>query len=432
MKFTRRDALASVAAFLALPVSAGAAVRRLRAETLTAQILPEGDGTTNLWGFNGTSPGPELRYRQGDRLQLVFENGLEEGTAVHWHGIRIKNEMDGVPYMTQPMVDPGSEFAYEFDLPDPGTYWYHAHNRSFEQVARGLYGPLIVEEENPPKVDHDITVVLDDWRIERTGEVIEDFGSNFDFSHGGRLGTFAKIIPSVAKVRQKDRIRLRLINAATARIFPLEISGFEGGVVALDGMPLPATEPLDSLMIAPAQRIDLIGDVTSDVAFDFRTRGEPYPLGSIIADGMNDNPATEDVEPLPPHTLPVPHEPFQTIVLKMEGGAMGGAHSGSGLWAFNGSSELGDVPLATLKGGSSTKIILQNETAFPHGIHLHGHHFFELETDGSLGALRDTTLIMRQQTREILCVFDNPGKWMLHCHMLGHQASGMKTWIEVV
>lgn len=111
---------------------------------------------------------------------------------------------------------------------------------------------------------------------------------------------------------------------------------------------------------------------------------------------------------------------------------MGGAHPGDDIWSFNGVSGLPYEPWQRISKGETLRITLVNDTAFPHGIHLHGHHFYELDADGNAGALRDTTLLMRQQRRDILCRFDNPGKWLLHCHMLDHQAAGMKTWLEVV
>ena len=111
---------------------------------------------------------------------------------------------------------------------------------------------------------------------------------------------------------------------------------------------------------------------------------------------------------------------------------MGGRHAGSDIWAFNGVSGLPDAPFATFRRGETVVMDVINDTSFPHGIHLHGHHFHELGEDGSPGDVRDTTLVHRGQSRKIAVVFDNPGKWLLHCHMLGHQASGMKTWVEVL
>lgn len=432
MTMNRRAFLMSSASAGLFPRLALAAPFVLRAEPVTAQILPDGDGKTALFGFNGSSPGPELRLRQGDVLDLRFENAIGEGSSIHWHGIRIENAMDGVPYLTQPMVEDRESFDYRFRLPDAGTYWYHSHNRSWEQVARGLYGPLIVEESNPPLVDQDITVIVDDWRIERTGEIIENFGNRHDFAHAGRLGTYARIIPSVNEVRLGDRVRLRLINVATARIFPLEITGINGKVVALDGMPLAEPQPLDRILLAPAQRMDIIADVLEVVKFIFPTGQEPYDLGEIAVSGVNGDEKTE-IAALPPADLPAPKtEPDHSLTLSMQGGAMGGRHDGDDIWSFNGVSGLTDEPWQTFARGETVRITLANETSFPHGIHLHGHHFHEVLPDGALGPLRDTTLLQRQEQRDIVCVFDNPGKWLLHCHMLGHQASGMKTWVDVI
>ncbi|WP_341863620.1 multicopper oxidase family protein [Gymnodinialimonas sp. 57CJ19] len=432
MILTRRTFLATTAASAFLPRVALATPITLRAEPVSAQILPETEPATRMLGLNGSTPGPELRLRQGETLSVLFDNQTDQGSAMHWHGIRIDNAMDGVPGLTQDLVEPGTTFDYNFVTPDPGTYWYHSHARSWEQVERGLYGPLIVEETNPPPVDHDITVIVDDWRMDRSGQLAGDFGNRHDFSHGGRLGNFARAVISRPSVRQGDRIRLRLINTATARIFPLEVTGIEGVIVALDGMPLPDPMPISDLVMAPAQRIDIIADVADPVSILIQTGEGPYELGQIALEGMNADPIINEIVGLPmtPTAMPAP-TPDHALTLTMEGGAMGGRHSGEDLWGFNGQSNLTDTPFARFDRGQTARITLVNETAFPHGIHLHGHHFHEVAADGSLGPQRDTTLVNARETRDIVCVFDNPGQWLLHCHMLGHQAAGMKTWVQV-
>ena len=430
-KIDRRTLLTAGLAAAACPrIALAAQPFALRAEPVVAQILDEGDGPTPMFGFNGTTPGPELRVRAGERLRVAFDNALADPTALHWHGIRIDNAMDGVPGLTQEAVGAGDSFAYDFVAPDAGTYWYHSHHQSWEQVARGLYGPLVVEETTPPDVDHDIIVIVDDWRLEPTGEMMGGFGNMHDFAHAGRLGNFARVLPSVADVPRGSRVRLRLINTATARIFPVALSGLDGRIVALDGRPLPAPRALEELVLAPAQRIDLIGDVTDDLRFDFPTNDAAHEMGRITATG--DGSATRGaIAALPAGYRPTPDGAPRALTLRMEGGAMGGRHAGDDVWAFNGTSGLSDAPFASFARGENARITLVNDTSFPHGIHLHGHHFYELAEDGTAGDLRDTTLLMARETRDILCVFDNPGKWLLHCHMLGHQASGMKTWVEV-
>ena len=430
----RRQFLLTSAAMLLTPtISWAKPTIRLRAEPVTARIRPEADGPARMFGFNGSTPGPEIRLRQDDRLSVTFENGLDRSSTIHWHGIHVHNPMDGVPDLTQAVVVPGGTFDYAFTSPYAGTYWYHSHDRSWEQVARGLYGPLIVEERNPPEVNHDITVILDDWRLTETGELQGGFGNQHDFSHDRRLGNYARALPSRDTVRRGDRVRLRLINAATARIFPVRIVGGTGKVVAHDGMPLGEPAPLGDLLLAPAQRTDLILDVTGAVSFVLPGRRGPYELGSISVEGSNPAPPDTPIAPLPPASIPKPDRKRATgLTLAMQGGAMGGRHGGRDIWAFNGHSGLPDGPWHRFARGETARITLKNDTVFPHGIHLHGHHFYEVRDDGSPGDYRDTTLVMPRQSRDILCVFDNPGKWLLHCHTLGHQASGMKTWVEVL
>ena len=429
----RRQFLACSAATILLPTTGRAAQAvRLKAAPVTVRILPEGDGSTLLLGFNGSSPGPELRFRQGDRVSISFENGSGRHSAVHWHGIHIDNAMDGVPELTQPAVESGGTFDYRFNVPHAGTYWYHAHHRSWDQVARGLYGPLIIEEPDPPAVDRDITVVLDDWRLDRSGALHESFGDRHDFSHAGRMGNFARALFSQDTVRRGDRIRLRIINAATARMFPITVSGGTGRVVAHDGMPLARPEPVEDLLLAPAQRTDVILDVDGPVSFALKTRQNPYPLGTIAVEGSNPAPIDDPIPSLPPPRMPGPDRNGATrLTLVMQGGAMGGRHRGGDFWAFNDRSGMPDAPWQRFARSETARIALRNDTAFPHGIHLHGHHFREIRDDGSLGHYRDTTLVDAHKSREILCVFDNPGKWLIHCHTLAHQASGMKTWVEV-
>ena len=166
----RRTFLMATASTLLVPQMTWASQRSdLTAAPVGAQILPEGNPQTPMLGYNGATPGPVLRFRQGEVRDLRLINQLDQPTAVHWHGVRLDNAMDGVPGLTQDAVQPGDSFDYSVRTPDAGTYWYHSHNRSSEQVAKGLFGPLIVEESAPPDVDHDIIVLIDDWRLTETG-----------------------------------------------------------------------------------------------------------------------------------------------------------------------------------------------------------------------------------------------------------------------
>jgi len=429
----RRQFLASASALAILPLQASAAAETLTltAEAVTRQLLPKGEGTTAMLGFNGSMPGPELRLKRGEQISIDVENRLEEGTAVHWHGIRLENRMDGVPVLTQDLINPGDSKTYSFAPPDAGTYWYHSHYISQEQVARGMMGPLIVEDDMPPDVDHDITVVLSDWIINEDGSLSDDFTDMHSVAHAGYMGNFARAFLSQAEVKEGDRVRFRIINAATNRIFPLTVAGVAGSVVALDGMALGQPRGLSDLTLAPAQRADLIVDITGPVSFDMHSRQGSYRLADVAVSGSNTDRKPEPIAPLAAPNLPVPGDPTQHLTLTMMGGAMGGRHGGANIWSFNDVSDLPDAPFASMKRGETVRITLANDTAFPHGIHLHGHHFYELAADGSLGDLRDTTLVAADESRDVLCVFDNPGRWLIHCHMLSHAIGGMRTWVDV-
>lgn len=457
MKITRRQLMGGAVGAVFLPAGARAAApATLRAGPVERQLAPEGYPPTALWGFEGSAPGPEIRLPQGARLERRLINDLPQATSVHWHGIRIDNAMDGVPGLTQPAVAPGGQFDYAFRLPDAGSYWYHSHNRSTEQVARGLYGPLIVEEpEGAPEVDGEEVLLLDDWRMTREAELSPDFDNLQDRAHAGRFGNYVTTNARgdwFRPVRRHARLRLRLINAANARIFELAALGLEGWVVALDGMPLDDPRPIqETLVLAPAQRADLIVDVTAE-------EGETAHLVQLTREGgvsqaafPVEGQAARARRPAPAALPPNPNSGLPDMAaarrldLRMEGGAMGrlsdamtaqGPKSIQGLmreglvWALNGFSGLPETPLAEAARGETLRITLINDTAFPHGMHLHGHHFREVLPD-SLGPLRDTILVERGERREIAFVADNPGDWLFHCHMLGHQAAGMKTWLRV-
>ncbi len=459
MKLNRRQLLATGTAFVALGAkgAAAAAPSNFNARVADIQLLPENYGQTRIWGFEGMAPGPEIRVAQGARVQNRLINDLPDATSTHWHGIRIDNAMDGVAGLTQEPIAPATSFDYDFVVPDAGTYWYHAHNRSFEQVARGLHGALIIEEPEPLDIDHEEVLILDDWLIDPdTAQIADTFGAMHDLSHAGRLGNYITTNGTYnlsQPVKRNERLRLRLINAANARVFQLALDGLEGWIVALDGMPLVQPRKAEGpFLLAPAQRIDLIVDVTAETGGAGHIlqldRDESFSQVAFEVTGDSARSRRAAPHPLPPnvHVMPELAE-ARDLELLMEGGAMGGMRGAmmggrmssmrdimqsGNFWAFNGSvGGMDGAPLAFLSHGETVRLKIANDTAFPHAMHLHGMHFHEIAPDGSLGPLRDTTLLERGEVRDIAFVADNTGKWLLHCHMLSHAAAGMMTWVEV-
>lgn len=453
-QFVARSAAATALLGTGVSPGSGNTTPALTARSGMVQLAPSDYPMTEVWGYDGLAPGPVLRFKQGERLQRQLINELKQPTSIHWHGIRIDNAMDGVPGLTQDAVQPGGNFTYDFPLPDAGSYWYHAHWASPEQVGRGLHGALVVEEPEAPEVDRDEVLVLDDWRLNpEDAQIMGDFDNRHDLSHAGRYGNIATSngqYDAVMPVKQHERLRLRLMNVANARIFTLALKGLEGWVMALDGMPLPQPEMAGTLTLAPGQRIDLIVDVTASeeaVLARMEPNGEgwvqvTFPVRGQAAAKRRSVPAAL---PPNPNMSTVGLNEARAVDLVMEGGAMGGmggaTFKGQDLgmrdlvqqgqfWAFNGTSGRTDTPLARASLGEAIKVKINNQTAFAHAMHLHGMHFREVLPNG-YGPMRDTLLVNRAETREIAFVADNPGKWLFHCHMLGHAASGMNSWIEV-
>lgn len=459
-------ASAAALTVIALPRMATAATTSVTLTPAPAVIpVVPGQPETHLWAYNGSLPGPLLRVKQHDRLRIDLRNGLQQDTTIHWHGIRLPNAMDGVPGLTQPPVKPGTTFTYDFACQDAGTFWYHPHAGNPEQVGRGLYGLLIVDETAPPQVDRDVAWVLSDLRLDKTAQVTADFNHPMDVSHAGRLGNTALMNGRLAQpfaVTAGERIRLRLVNTANARIFDLRFSDHAPWLVALDGHPLDAPMqlgPQDRVALGPGMRADLILDLTGVPAarytvFDRDLQGREHRLTDLAyADTpakaspsrpiprLAANPVSEadlkNAERLPlvlgggmgvPYELQVDGGPVLDMRQAFQQHRMA--------WSLNGQAmkdhaeHLGHSPLFRLTRGKSYVFEVSNDTSWPHPLHLHGHVFRVLTQPGR--PWRDTVLLQPQEKAQLALVADNPGHWMLHCHILEHQAAGMMATVSVI
>ena len=420
----------------------------LRAGLSRVGLLPKPTPDTAVWAYNGMVPGPEIRVRQGDRLRVVVENGLDEETTVHWHGIRLPNAMDGVPHLTQRPIAPGETFVYEFDLPDAGTYWYHPHQRGFEQVGRGLSGALIVDEREPVDVDRDVTWVLDDWRLVRDASISPDFGNGMDMAMAGRIGNTVTVNGKVAEtlvVRAGERIRLRLVNTANARIFGLNFRGHEPQVIALDGHPVEPYRLPGRLTLGPGERADLVIDMVGEPGerfqvidnFYWQSRYKLLDIAYAAEPPIRRRPPASNVR-LPPNPVPEPDLEGAERHEIVFGGGMGmSSGMGGHLWSVNGVSMTGHhhEPFLTLDRDEPYVLAMRNSTLFHHPIHFHGHAFRILSRNGRPSRRRewqDTVLMAPNESIEIGFVADNPGAWMIHCHIQEHQAGGMMGVIRIV
>ncbi len=440
---------------------------RIVAAPARARLAGPNRPETDVWAYDGTVPGPLVRLRQGEPARLVVENRLDQETTVHWHGSRLPNAMDGVPGMTQPPIKSGESFVYEFTPPDAGTFWYHPHANSLEQLGRGLAGAVIVEERDPLEVDRDLLWLLADWRLKDTGEIASGFGNRMEAAMSGRVGNTVTLNGQVSEgeqVRAGERVRLRLVNGSLARIMALRFEGHSPVVVAIDGQPCGPHE-LDGgrILLGPAMRVDVVLDMQGEpgrryeVVDDFYD-GLSYRLTQLAYDQqppLRERPLDASIDlprnPLPEPDLGTSERHDLTLQGGMMGGGMLGGMMGGGMiqgmtgmgggpaWAINGMSMTGDghagmEPALTFQRGRSVVLILRNQTAWWHPMHLHGHSMRVLSRNGAPVAHRqwqDTVLMAPKDVVEVAFVADNPGDWMLHCHVMDHQMTGMMTVLRV-
>ncbi len=406
--------------------------------------LPLLDGKPlRVWAYNGQVPGPTLRIRLGETLRVRFHNRLPQPTTIHWHGVRVPNAMDGVPDATQPAVEPGGSFVYEFTPKDAGTFWFHPHVRSSEQVERGLYGVLIVEDREPAAYAQDVAWVLDDWMIDRDGQIASAFNTPHDLSHDGRWGNVVAVngrTDSVLHVRTGERVRIRILNASNGRVYVPDFGGLAADVIAVDGMYLRAPIPLQQFEIAPGNRVDLdltsVGNASRVVQVtDTFTRRE-IPLARIELDGGEPprapfrSPARARVPSWKRAlTAPIKH----SFVLDVRRGGPLGLE-----WMFDGQPFAGHGhahAALSLAPGEWTRLRFVNATARLHPIHLHGMFFKVIGRNGIAvdePFFRDTVLVHGDETVDIGLVPLDEGHWMMHCHILEHAEAGMMTMIDVI
>ena len=194
----------------------------------------------NVWGFNGSMPGPTIEINQGDRVRIVVTNELPEDTTVHWHGVFLPSGMDGVGGLSQPVIPPGETFLYEFPLRQNGTFMYHAHHDEMTQIALGLTGLFIIHpRQDRQPVDRDVALMLHEWYVE-PGTSRPDPNKMSDFN---LLTLNGKAFPGTDPivVGHNDRVRIRFGNLSPMDHHPIHIHGHAWKTVATDGGRIPAS-----------------------------------------------------------------------------------------------------------------------------------------------------------------------------------------------
>lgn len=420
-------------------------VLEIELEAKVSDLELEPGTVTPAWTYNGTLPGPLLRAKVGDRLIVHFKNSLPEATTIHWHGLRIPFAMDGVAEHGQPAVQPGETFTYDFVLPDAGTYWYHPHLASAQQVGDGLYGPLIVDDPNEPvELGDELVLVFSDISL-RPGGALEPADSGGDFGTlFGREGNLhlvnGKLAPTL-RVRAGMRQRWRMINAAKSRFEQLELPGSTFVRIGGEGGAIEKPEQLQRILLTPAQRADVIVEpqLPAEYAEERRVplRWHAYDRGFGTAFNRPDEDVLQlSFSPEPPATPPplptlgraiptldaagaTPVDISLTLDLEAEGGLAMGINGVPATNAEMLMAQLGERQLWTIS----------NTFEWDHPFHLHGFFFQVLDVNGvapSVREWRDTINVPVDGKVRFVVQFDErPGIWMFHCHILDHADAGM-------
>lgn len=441
--------------------SAGAATARLDLTAAPARI-DLGGIQVDTWAYGGSVPGPLLRLKAGDRLSANVHNGLPAPTTVHWHGVALRNDMDGVPNLTQPAIAASTSKLYEFTAPDPGTYWFHPHVGT--QLDRGLYAPLIIDDPREPlSYDAEHVVVLDDW-LDGTGRTPDSelqtlkSGGMGQMNMGGMSRSSSQLlggdagdvtyphylingrIPAAANTvtfKPGTRLRLRIINAGGDTAFRVALGGHRLTVTHTDGYPVEHVDT-DALLIGMGERFDALVTLADGM----------FPL-TAVAEGKT-GAAMEIIRtgsgtPPPPDTRPnelngrvisglqlqadrsvlIPNRrPDRTHPI-----ALGGDMSGY-RWTINGQ-VYGKNGTLQLRQGERVRLVMRNNTSMFHPMHVHG-HTFQLRPAAGTGARKDTVMVLPGQTVTADLVADNPGQWLVHCHNIYHGEAGMMTVLSYV
>ncbi|MFJ8962699.1 multicopper oxidase family protein [Lentzea sp. NPDC102401] len=454
--FTRRAFLGTVALGLAgctsgnplvLPTdplvsrteSARGGTGRTRAVTLTATRgqVDLGGPVVDTWTYDGVLPGREIRVGAGDLVEARLVNRLPADTSIHWHGLALRNDMDGAPPVTQVAIKPGEDFTYRFVAPTPGTYWFHPHTGT--QLDRGLYAPLIVEDPaEPGGYDAEWVVVLDDW-LDGAGtnpdEVLAGLRRRGGHSMHGMTGLGGDVphphhlingrvaaAPVTFAAKPGHRVRIRFINAAADTAYRVALSGHRMTVTHTDGFTVTPVET-DALVIGMGERYDVLATLADGVfPLVALAEGKNATAKAVVRTGSG---AVPDVRPAELDGKVVTYDEFKATAplsarkpdvvhrMALTGGMM------SYEWGING--RTGDLTPARVRSGQRVRLEFANTTMMWHPMHLHG-HTFQLD-----GPRKDTVIVRPGQT--VACEFDadNPGQWMVHCHNAYHAEAGMMT-----
>lgn len=434
-------------------------------KSATIYRIEQPDGT---WGYSGT---------QGQKFNVIVENNLNQPSAIHWHGLVLPNNQDGVPFVTQEPIMPGQNYSYNFKLQQKGTYWMHSHYMF--QTQKGLSAPLIIHDPKNKNDYQEVIMFITDFSFKEPEELWKELRKGIthsshniqesnmgdmqmdmpnmdyrsmqnmdmatsdlnDVAYDAYLVNYkATDNPDVIKVNSKRKVLLRIINAASASNFIINLGGLKGEAIAVDGediIPFSGSK----FELAMAQRIDVLLDLSANnAAYPILAQGEGIKMqaGLILKiDNAKDISLTDKADENAPALgylqelrleakNPLPLKKIdRSLTVNLEGNMT------DYVWKLNGKEWPNVTPLK-VKEGERVEMIFNNKSMMSHPMHLHGHVFQVTEIDGKKinGAMRDTVNILPNSIVKVQFDANNPGAWMLHCHVLYHEMGGMMTTLN--
>lgn len=419
--------------------------------------IEQPDGT---WGYQGV---------KGQMFDAIVKNNTDKPTVIHWHGLILPNDQDGVPYVTQLPIPPGGEYHYRFKLKQSGTHWMHSHHDL--QVQQFLSAPFIISDPNEPQTDKEVTLFFGDLSYKKPEVIFAELkkgmthmnhGSGMmhmkmnksddsnaiaqpdlnDVAYDAFLTNYHTLKnPEVVSVKSGDMVRLRFIAGSAMTNFFINTGELQGHAIAVDGEGIKPIKN-NQFQLAVGQRMDVLVKIPKgEGAYPILAQGEGTAMqtGLILATSKAKiTPQNEETDlmagalnydqefKLKASSPLTPKSPGQTLVVNLEGDMM------TYNWTINNQIWPQIKPLQVIKN-KRVEMVFNNKTSMAHPMHLHGHVFEVTEIDGKPiknGALRDTVLVLPKSTVKVQFDTNNPGNWMMHCHMLYHQESGMMTIVN--
>jgi FtsP/CotA-like multicopper oxidase with cupredoxin domain len=454
-----------------------------------AFVEKEVDGSVyTMLAYNGSIPGPTLKVQQGSTITIKLTNNTDVETTLHSHGVRLDNAFDGVPNVTQETIPVGETFSYQVQFDDAGIYWYHPHFRQDYAQDNGLYGSYLVvasDTSDWSPVNREEVLAIDDILIE--DDKLVPYSEN-EVTHTlmGRFGNTMLVNGETnyeLSVDSGEVVRFYIANTANTRVFNLQIPGIKLKLVGADNGLYEQDEWKDEILVGPSERaiVEVLFEEAGDYDFVHQTPDKKYTLGKItvsdqkIAQNYAANWSTHNLHPstissIDPYRSSFNKEPDKFLSIDLEMNGMGGSHSmHDGTMMEDSMMSMGDgnpiewedtMDMMNINSNEDTltwklvdeetekvnmdindwnftqgdlvkmRISNPDDTTHPmqHPIHLHGQRFLVLSVDGVETknlAWKDTTLIPAGSTVDLLVVMDNPGEWMLHCHISEHPEAGM-------